>query len=189
MSIERIILKRRSIRNFSSKKIPINKLKRLINAARVAPSAANRQFLEYQLVTKPKTCKQVFKHLAWAGYITPKGNPKPGCEPTAYIAILINTKRASKYDLRDVGAAAENIMLLAQSFGVGTCWLESIRRPSIRKILDLPKHIKIDTIIALGYPGMKSLVAPFKGSIKYYLDKNGALHVPKRPLKDILRKK
>lgn len=186
MDIEQVILKRRSIRNFKQKKIPIRQLKKLINAARLAPSAANRQFLEYLVITKSKLCKEVFKQLAWAGYITPKGNPKPGCEPVAYIVVLINTKKASTYDLRDVGAAAENIMLLAQSFGIGTCWLGSINRPNIRKILSIPKYLKIDTIIALGYSKMKSVIAPYRGSIKYYLDKRGTLHVPKRPPKDIL---
>ena len=130
--------------------------------------------------------KNTFRHLAWAGYITPRGNPKPGCEPTAYIVILINTKKTDKFDLRDVGAAAENIMLLAQSLSIGTCWLASINRSKIRKSLSIPEHLKIDTIIALGYPKMRSIAAPFKGSIKYYLDKKGNLHVPKRTLSSIV---
>lgn len=186
MSIEKVILKRRSIRQFSQKKIPLSVLRKLVNAARVAPSASNRQFLEYLIVTNPRLCKRVFRHLAWAGYITPRGNPRPGCEPTAYIVILINTKRASKYDLRDAGAAAENAMLLAQSMGIGTCWLGAIHRGRIRTTLAIPEHLKIDTIIALGYPKMKSVIAPFRGSIRYYLDKKGILHVPKRPLRAIL---
>lgn len=184
--VGKVILKRRSIRNFSQRKISLRHLRRLINAARFAPSAANRQFLEYLVVTKPQTCRKIFKQLAWAGYIAPKGNPKPGSEPIAYIIILINTKKAATYDLRDVGAAAENIMLLAQSFGIATCWLGAINRKEIRQILDIPRSIKIDTIVALGYPKMKSVAVPFKGSIKYYLDKKGTLRVPKRPLRDIL---
>lgn len=184
--MEKIILKRRSIRNFSQKKIPLRLLKKFVNAARIAPSAANLQPLEYLVVTKPELCKKVFKYLAWAAYITPRGNPKIGCEPTAYIFVLVAAENPSAYTFRDVGAAAENIMLLAQSFGVGTCWLGSINRDKIRSILNIPGRMGIDTVIALGYPKMKSVVAPFKGSIKYYLDKKGVLHVPKRPLKNIL---
>jgi nitroreductase len=186
MNVEKAITERRSIRNFSQKKIPLSILKKLINAARLAPSAANRQFLEYLLVTKPDLCKAVFKQLAWAGYIAPRGNPKPGHEPRAYIVILINTRKASTYDLRDVGAAAENIMLLAQSRGIGTCWLGSIKRPRLREILAITKHYTIDTIVALGYPEMRSAIAPFKGSIKYYLDQRGNFRVPKRPMNSIL---
>ena len=186
MSIEHIIAQRRSIRNFSQRKIAITLLKKLIGAARLAPSAANRQFLEYLLITKPRLCSAVFKQLAWAGYIAPRGNPPAGGEPVAYVAILINTKKASLYDLRDVGAAAQNIMLMAQSLGIGSCWLGSIKRARLRKILAVPEHLHIDTIIALGYPRMKSVIAPYRGSIKYYLDTRGVLHVPKRQLRDIL---
>lgn len=186
MTVEQVILKRRSIRGFSQKKIPLSALRKLINAARVAPSAANRQFLEYLVVTKSELRKELFKQLAWAGYIVPRGNPPPGHEPVSYIVILINTKKASRFDIRDIGAAAENIMLLARALGIGTCWLGSIRRDRIRKILAIPKHLTIDTVIALGYPAMRSKVAPFRGSIKYFLDGKGTLHVPKRPLKDIL---
>jgi len=186
MNVEQAILKRRSIRQFSQKKIPLNSLKKLVNAARVAPSAANRQFLEYLVVNKPGLCEEVFKHLAWAGYITPKGNPRPGHEPVSYIFILANRKKVSRHDIRDVGASAQNIMLLARAFKIGTCWLGSINRPRLRKMLGIPKYLVIDSVIALGYPKIKSTIAPFKGSIRYYLDKRGNLHVPKRPLSDVL---
>jgi len=186
MTVEQVILKRRSIRGFSQKKISLRILRKLINGARVAPSAANRQFLEYLVVTKSELRKELFEQLAWAGYIAPRGNPTPGREPTSYIVILINRKKASKFDIRDVGAAAENIMLLARALGIGTCWLGSIRRDRIRRMLAIPKHLTIDTVIALGYPATRSTAAPFRGSIKYFLDSKGALHVPKRPLKDIL---
>ena len=201
METYKAILARRSIRNFQARKIGIKLLKRMINSARLAPSAANIQPLEYLVITSKALCEEVFKHLKWAGYIFPRGNPNTGCEPAAYIIILISKKKVShslvrrdegairfsfKPDLRDVGAAAENIMLFAQSKGIGSCWLGAIHKNGIRKALNIPKHLEIDSVIALGYPTMKSKLAKFNGSVKYYLDKKGTLHVPKRPLKDIL---
>lgn len=201
MEIYKTILKRRSIRNFQQRRIVSKELRQMVNVARVAPSAANLQPLEYLVVTAKSLCKQVFKHLKWAGYIAPFGNPKPGCEPVAYLVILINKRKVSqpiikrdekglrysfKAGLRDVGAAAENIMLFAQSIGIASCWLGAINRPKIRKIFSIPKHLEIDSVIALGYPKMVSTVARYKGSIKYWLDKKGVLHVPKRPLREIM---
>lgn len=201
MDAYKAILNRRSIRNFQQRKIDIKLLKRMVNSARLAPSAANIQPLEYLIVTSKSLCTEVYGQLKWAGYINPYGNPKPGCEPVAYIIILISKKKVShavvkrdekairfsfKPDLRDVGAAAENIMVFAQSKGIGSCWLGAIHRNGIRKGLAVPRHLEIDSVIALGYPKMKSKLAKFNGSVKYYLDKQGTLHVPKRPLKDIV---
>lgn len=201
MEVYRAILKRRSIRNFKQRRISPRQLKAMVNAARVAPSAANLQPLEYVVVTAKGLCEQVFKHLKWAGYIAPFGNPRPGCEPVAYIIILVNKKKVShpimkrdekgirysfNVDLRDVGAAAENIMLLAQSTGIASCWLGSINRAKIHKIFSIPSHLEIDSVIALGYPKMASKTVRYKGSVKYWLDKRGVLHVPKRPLREVL---
>ncbi len=201
METYKTILNRRSIRNFQSRRIDIKLLKRMVNCARLAPSAANIQPLEYLVITSKTLCSEVFKHLKWAGYITPQGNPDPGCEPAAYIIILISKKKVSHSlvkrdekgirfsftpDLRDVGAAAENIMLFAQSRKIATCWLGAINKHGIRKALAIPKHLEIDSVIAMGYPKMKSMPAKYKGSVKYYLDKKGILRVPKRPLKNII---
>lgn len=201
MDAYRAILKRRSIRNFQKKKIPIKLLKRMVNAARLAPSAANLQPLEFLIVTAETLCDEVFKHLKWAGYITPTGNPKPGCEPVAYIIILVHGRKVSqpvlkrdeqairysfKVDHRDIGAAAENIMLFAQSQGIASCWLGAINSAGIKRTFALPRVLSVDSVVALGYPKMVSKVAKFDGSVKYYLDKKGTLHVPKRPLSEIM---
>jgi len=54
MAIYDLILKRRTIRKFKPKKVPRVILKKLINAARISPSAANLQFLEYLVVDNLK---------------------------------------------------------------------------------------------------------------------------------------
>lgn len=201
MEVYRAILKRRSIRSFKQRSIATKELRRMVNAARLAPSAANLQPLEFMVVTAKGLYQQIFKQLKWAGYIAPKGNPKPGCEPTAYIIILVNKKKVShpimkrdekglrysfKVELRDVGAAAENIILYAQSKGIASCWLGAINRPAIHKILSIPRHLEVDSAIALGYPKMVSRITRYKGSVKYWLDEKAVLHVPKRSLKEVL---
>ena len=201
MDTYKAILARRSIRNFQARKVNIKLLRQMVNCARVAPSAANMQPLEYLVINQKDLCDKTFKHLKWAGYVSPDGNPDPGCEPVAYIIILISKSKVShsvlkrdedaiRYsfspDLRDVGAAAENIMLFAQSKCIASCWLGAVNKVGIKKAFSIPKRLEIDSVIALGYPKMTSKIAKFAGSVKYYLDKKGTLHVPKRPLKDII---
>jgi len=201
VELYRAILKRRSIRAFQQRRISAKALRHMVNAARLAPSAANLQPLEFLVVTAQTLSDQVFKQLKWAGYLAPKGTPKPGTEPVAYIIILVNKKKVSsamlkrdekailfsfKVDRRDIGAAAENIMLFAQSRGIASCWLGAINKVGIRKIFGIPRHLEVDSVIALGYPKMVSKAAKFSGYVQYYLDSKGTLHVPKRPLNDVL---
>jgi len=201
METYKTILKRRSIRSFRQKEIPLKKLKRMVNAARLAPSAANLQPLEYLVINSKALRPKVFEHLKWAGYVAPRANPKPGCEPVAYILIMINAKKTSspirkrdelgirfsfKADIRDVGAAAENIILTAQSCGIASCWLGAINKLGLKKAFDIPRYMDIDSVIALGYPKTVAKLSEWKKSVKYYMDKQGNFYVPKRPLADIM---
>ena len=188
MDVNEIIRKRRSIRRFKDKPIPQEVLRNLVDAGRLAPSAANLQPLEYVVINDPDLFKKVFPQLKWAGYISPEGNPPPGKRPVAYIVVLANTKVRPTGHEEDIGAAIENIILSALREGIGTCWLGSIDRDGLRGLLNVPRHMRIDSVIALGYPDEAPVAEdiPKDGSIKYYKDSSGRLHVPKRNLEGIL---
>ena len=188
MDVEEAIRKRRSIRRFEDKSIPQEVLRDLVDGGRRAPSAANLQPLEYIAISDPDLLKRIFPLLKWAGYIAPEGNPPPGKRPAAYIVVLANTEiRPAGYE-EDIGAAIENIILGALRRGIGACWLGSIDRDGLRGLLNVPQEMRIDSVIALGYPAEAPVAEdiPKDGSIKYYKDSSGRLHVPKRRLEDIL---
>jgi len=182
--VYQIILKRRSIRSFKQKKIAFALLKKLVNSARLAPSAANLQPCEYVVVNEPTLSEKVFSTLKWAGYIAPAGNPPEGKRPTAYIIVLVD-KEINKNGEKDAAAAIENMILTAAEKGIGSCWIGSIERIKLRQILKIPREYKIDSVLALGYPDEKSVIEKFKGSIKYWKDKEGVLHVPKKRMESI----
>jgi len=89
MKVYDVIISRRTIRRFQQK--PVNKetLRKCVNAARLAPSAANLQPLEYCIVTEKTLCAQVFEALHWAAYLQPKWTPHEKERPTAYIIVLV----------------------------------------------------------------------------------------------------
>lgn len=186
MTLYDLIVSRRSIRQFKPEPISREILEKLVNAARLAPSAANLQPLEFVVVDEAKIRKQIFDCLRWAAYIAPEGDPKPGYEPVAYVAILANTEIRDKEYERGAGAAIENMILAAWEEGIGSCWLVSIERSKVHEILKIPEEYKIDSILALGYPNEKPLVEEMKESVKYWKDKEGRLHVPKRKLEDVI---
>jgi len=187
MDVWEAIKSRRSIRRFRQKEISTEILIELIEAARCAPSAANRQPLEFIMITGKKQRNKILEQLAWAAYVKPRRNPPADKSPVAYIVVLIHKDRElAQFGKIDAAAAIENILLAAQGKGIGTCWLGSVKRDKLREILEVPDKYDIDSVIALGYPAEAPIMEDCEAdSIEYYLDDKDVLHVPKRPLRSI----
>lgn len=189
MEFEEIIYMRRTIRRFRQDPISLEKLRKLIDFARVAPMARNIQGLEFIIVYNAEMKKKLFPLVNWAQSLPEdQRTPEKGREPTAYIIVLVNTKIKNAYVDFDVGAAVENILLGAVNFGIGSCWMGSINREKIRKLLEIPDHYDIKHVISLGYPDENSVIEPYKDSFNYWKDNNGQMHVPKRTLNSIIFK-
>ncbi len=124
--------------------------------------------------------------MKWAGYISPAGNPPPGERPVAYIVVLANKRKNSGSCERDAAAAIQNMLLVAHEEGIGSCWLGSIDINELTGILELPEHITINSVIALGYSNESPQVEKMKDSVKYWKDDEGFLHVPKRGTDDVV---
>jgi nitroreductase len=131
-------------------------------------------------------CRSVFGHLKWAAYIAPAGNPKPGHEPAAYVVVLVNTGVRDKMFEYDVGAAQMSMILSAWEEGVASCWILSVDKDEIGRLLGVPGPYRVDSVLALGYPAEKSVLEDYADSPKYWKDAGGVFHVPKRPLKKII---
>jgi len=177
------IVSRRSIRRFKQKKVSRNLLTKMVNAARLAPSAANLQPLEFVVVDKEEICQKIFKTLSWAGYLK-DWSPSIKESPDAYIIILVKDKKNPWY-LRDVSFAAANIVITAENEGLGSCILCKIDKEEIREILKISEEIIIDSVVALGYKAENPVVEDLIDSVKYFKDSQEILHVPKRKLEDI----
>jgi len=186
MDVYNAIKSRRTIRRFKQKEIDFKLLKKFVNSARLAPSAANLQPLEYVIVNDEKLCEKIFKTTGWAGYLKPKWRPKENQRPTAYIVVLKKDKD-KEWTIRDASLASENIVLNAESENIGSCLLLNIDKKKIRDILNIPNHLFIDILIALGYKDENCIAENMRDSIKYYRDENDILHVPKRKLDDIVQ--
>jgi len=180
------IRQRRSIRSFQPVEVPLESLEALVNLARVAPSAANRQPLEYLAIRSREGCKKVFPLLRWASYIYPRGNPGPGHEPSAYIVVLVKRSWESPYVAYDVGAAVQSILLGALEMDLASCWLASVDKEELRAAFSIPQELGIDSVVALGRSDQQSLLVEMEEneSVRYYL-KNKKMHVPKRKLEHI----
>ena len=180
------IISRRTIRKYKPKPVSKEILIKCVDAARLSPSGANLQPLKYIIVNDEQLLKDVFSATRWAGYL-PEYGPSEDEMPRAYIAILLD-KTIRQTPGHDVGIAAMSISMVAYDEGLGSCILGAIDRTRLREILKVPEHLDISLLVALGYPAESPVIDEAReGDIKYWLDEEGVLHVPKRPLEEVLR--
>jgi nitroreductase len=174
-------------RFFQDHAVTLETLKELVNLGRLSASGANLQPLKYILSCDPSKNAEIFECLAWAGYLKDWRGPEEGERPSAYIVIL-GDKNISGDAGCDHGIAAQSILLGARDKGLGGCMLGSINRENLRNILVIPSHCKILLVLAIGKPKEQVELEPVDagGSIRYWRDKDGVHHVPKRKLDDIV---
>ena len=180
------IIARRTIRKYQNKPVPKEVLIKCVDVARLSPSGANRQPLKYIIINDEEQLRKVFPLTKWAGYL-PNYYPTEEEMPRAYIAILLD-KNIRENPGHDAGIAAMAISMVAFDHGLGSCILGAIDREKLKEVLKLPENLEVVLLVALGYPAEQPVVDEVKdGDIKYWLDENGVLHVPKRSLEEVMR--
>ncbi len=152
-----LIKSRQSDRKYSSKPIEQEKLDRIIEAGRMAPSACNAQPWKFIIVTEPDLVKKVAEAasaplLGMNTFVVQAPvqivivREKPNL--TSKIGASIKDK---DYSLIDIGIASENICLQAKAEGIGSCMLGWFDEPVVKRLLGVPKTKRVELIITLGY--------------------------------------
>ncbi len=136
------------MRKFKDEKISKEHLFKILEAGIWAPSGSNIQPWEFILITNKETIEKI-KLIS------------PGLfgDPTALILLCINKKRAEKGGrlgentaLMDVSMAAQNMMLMAYSLGIGSCPIASFNKTAVKELLDIPEYVEPVLMTSLGYP-------------------------------------
>jgi nitroreductase len=188
--IQDLVRRTRSYRRFhEAHDIGMDVLEQLVDLARLAASGRNLQSLKFLVCNDRERNARIFPELAWAGYLRDWPGPEPGERPSAYIVVLGDRSVAKDFGYGpDPGIAAQNIMLGATSLGLGGCMMTSFRRDGLRQALELPAHLEILLVLALGRPKEEVRLEPMgpEGDVKYWRDAQGVHHVPKRSLEEVL---
>ena len=180
---------RRTYRRFAQKEISQEILEEILQAARLASSAANRQPLSYIVIRDKEKVEQVFAHTRWAGALPPEvGQPKEGEKPVLFIGVVENLDINPDCDT-DAGRAISNMTLAAWNHGVGSCMIGACNKAALSELFGLTDKQKLHTVVAFGYPSHASLVVDMEDpeAFKYYLDEKKDYVVPKRKLEDVVR--
>jgi len=189
MTLKELLTRSRSYRRFHQDQ-PLDEktLVGLVGLSRLCPSAANRQPLKYMISWEPEKNAVIFSHLRWAAALTDWPGPAKGERPTGYIVILGDKRIAGSFNWDD-GIVAQCMLLGAAEQGLGGCMVGSIDRKGFRQALNIPEHLEILLVVALGEP--KETVVLEDGSpdeVPYWRNANDVHHVPKRPLDELLVK-
>ena len=191
MTFREMVEKNRSWRGFDeSRIITREELLELADCARLTASGANRQPLRYDLIEQKEDVKAVLALTRWAAALPERHLPDPGKGPTAFVVLLQETEwvREAAACQRDVGIAAQTLLLAAVEKGLGGLMIGNFDWAALAAERRYPEHLVPQLVIALGKPAetiVLTEVGP-DGSTAYWRDDQDVHYVPKRRLEDVV---
>ncbi len=148
MNIMDLIRERRSVRSYRPDPVPAQVLADVMEAARLAPSASNKQPWRFVVVTDPdkrSSLARISRNQAFVGEA-----------PVVVAAVALEPDRVMSCQVEayavDLAIAVDHITLAAASHGLGTCWIGAFDQDQARELLGIPDNFKIVTLLPLGYP-------------------------------------
>lgn len=143
---------RRSVRGFKNTDIPEDIIIRLLEAAQAAPSGGNCQPWHFYVIKdratiqriKEESCRQAFIATAPVLFVV--------CADIARTEGRYKERGRELYCIQDTAAAIQNILLCAQSEGLGACWCGHFGEKEMSEILNLQEGMRPVAVIPIGYP-------------------------------------
>ncbi len=145
MEVFEAIRKRHSVRAYRPSRVPKEKLERILEAGRLAPSAGNIQPWHFIVVTDQQKRNKLSKG-RYAKFLRESPVVLVGC----------GDKRASpNWYVVDTTIAMQNMVLTATGEGLGTCWIGSFNENQVKELLSIPQRFTVIALLALGYSRKK----------------------------------
>lgn len=153
-----LVNNRQSDRAYDTRPVERGKILRILEAARLAPSACNAQPWRFIVVDDP----ELKNRLADAAASKVLGINHFTKQAPVHIVIVMEAAnfnsnfgsivKGKTFPLIDIGIAAEHICLAAKAEGLGSCMLGWFDEPAVKKLLSIPKQRRVPLIITIGYP-------------------------------------
>ncbi|MCL6634797.1 MAG: nitroreductase family protein [Peptococcaceae bacterium] len=162
MDLREAIEARRSIRRYRPDPVDEEKVIRVLDAARLAPSWKNLQCWRFIVIRREEGKAALLNAFA-------DTNPgKKAITAAPLMIVLCADPQASgkmgdkEYYLVDAGIAMEHLMLAARAEGLGTCWLGEFEEEAVKAALDIPAQWRVVGLTPLGYPDQDPKPRPRK---------------------------
>jgi len=176
MNVLEIIKNRRSIRKFTEQKISKEDIETILEAGRLAPSARNGQPWHF-VVFDDSSAKAAFCKEAFSGLYARTMWAEKAPVLVAFVANegglgmrIGNMLKRTLFWVMDQGLAGQNMVLQAQSMGIGSCWIGWFDFKKAGSFLNTSSGEKVEILIAFGYPDENPEARPrkeFKEVVSY----------------------
>lgn len=143
MDVVETIKARRSVRKYKPDRIPDEKLQIILESARFAPSAGNRQpwrFVIVQETDRKKSLAQAAENQTFLN------------DAAAIVVAAADPEASQRWHEKDTIIALEHIVLAATSLGYGTCWIGAFDESAVKRLLKIPRKLKVVAILPIGVP-------------------------------------
>jgi nitroreductase len=147
MTVMDAIRARFSCRAYQDRPLEKETLDKILEAARLAPSAKNLQDWRFVVATDRQTRHRLAQAANNQMFIADAGAILVCCSVSDY-----TMRCGQQVGPIDVAIAMEHICLQAAELGLGTCWIGSFFPDQVRPILGIPEKVAIIELLALGYP-------------------------------------
>ena len=148
MDVCEAIRQRRSVRSYEDREVEEEKLRQVLEAGRLAPSASNRQEWKFVVVRDA----ELRRKLAAAA----KDQQFVGEAAVVIAACAVDHDHIMSCGhpcfLIDVAIAVDHMTLAACELGLGTCWIGAFDQRQARDILGIPDSVEVVALLPLGYP-------------------------------------
>lgn len=153
---------RRSIRRYVDEKISAGSLQYLENVLNVVPTYQSRNYTKYIFVTDKNLIKKFWQNAISGVYLGINLWLRQGIQPCAVIGCANPKKQAEVKNedlkniyLSDLSIASESLALAAVEKNLGTCWIGAFAEDKIKNLLNIPKEIRVGTLLTLSIPSQR----------------------------------
>lgn len=155
-----VIRRRLSVRAYKPDPVPEEVLRRILEAARLAPSAKNYQPWRFIVVTDEKIRQELVPACRGQSFIAQAPVVICACaiEEQAWKGMGGYWSAAEV----DVTIALEHLILAATAEGLGTCWIGAFIEAEVKRVLQIPEGVKPVALTPLGYPAQEPKPRPRK---------------------------
>jgi nitroreductase len=154
MNVMDAIKARKSVRAFLAKPIEDEKLNAVLQAARLAPSAANLQEWRFIIVREPETIKKLAAVTGGQTFVAEAPVIIVACAETG--GEVMRWGGPPCYQI-DVAIALDHMSLAAVDLALGSCWIGLFDDKIVKEILHIPAEIRVLVLMLLGYPSDPSV--------------------------------
>ncbi len=155
MELYEAIRLRRSVRSYENRPVEKEKLERVLEAARLAPSARNMQEWRFVVACERATREALRDAANNQAFVAEAPVVIAGCAARSDHVMRCGQP---SYAI-DVAIATAHLVQAAAAEGLGTCWIGAFDEPDVRRILEIPPGIRVVELITLGYPADASPVS------------------------------